>query len=76
MIDAKYLEALREANRRLGASGEVIVSVGMFDELCRVYLDWLEAPEELVGKHWDGHGEIYPDEYMIGKRVRLVEVKE
>lgn len=45
-------------------------------ELCRVYLAWMEAPEELVGERWDGYGEIYPDKSMVGKRVRLVEVKE
>ena len=46
----------------------MIVSVGMFDELCRVYLDWLEAPEEWSENIGTDMAEIYPDEYMIGKR--------
>lgn len=84
MIDAKYLETLREANRNLGVGGEVIVNVGMFDELCRVYLAWLDAPICRAGYYSTPPMQAVTGVYftdpeikqMAGKYVRLMEVKD
>lgn len=45
-------------------------------EAFRVYLAWLDAPMTLVTRHPDGDGvPVSAPVEMIGKRVRLVEVK-
>lgn len=73
MIDReKVLALLGVAN----AEGQAVkLKPSELAELCRVYLAWLDADEQEVFEHWSGNGELYPDSDLIGKRVRLVEVK-
>lgn len=84
MIDRKYLKALREANSFARTESTVIVGVEEFDELCRVYLAYLDAPVDRAGYYSQppmravtGCYFTGPDAAsMCGKWYRLVEVKE
>jgi hypothetical protein len=75
----------RERVIRIASGGPLRVQADELDELCRVYLAWLDAPAGdaflvSVGRSEDclsvGTPYLTPDlAKMAGKRVRLVEAK-
>lgn len=81
MIERDYLNGLIEINAGSNVSS---IPPDVFNELCRVYFAWLEAPEVIWDYMVDYGGDIsFPTEKGLrsfddfdGKRVRLVEVKD
>lgn len=77
MLDRQYVEKTHVKSSNW--QGKISVSASLLAELCRVYLAWHDAPEVDVEPDMDTGGEtgaIWLEQEMIGKRVRLVEVKE
>lgn len=77
MIEREKILALLGVSEQHGATVEMTPSE--LAELCRVYIAWMEAPEVTVlpdAVTGDDDGAIWLEPEMIGKRVRLVEVKD
>lgn len=73
VIDRERIEDVLERNK----DGFPILSVNELDELFRVYLAWLDAPEtEISESHLCDLGLLSDDAMALrGKRVRIVGVK-
>ena len=77
MIDREYVEKKHIKARNW--QGQISVNASALAELCRVYIAWMDAPEVTVlpdAVTGDDDGAIWLEPEMIGKRVRLVEVKD